>query len=256
MNYQFLELITSKTASWPDQLREAVLEALHSGGKKLRPRLLHAAAKDLGTPETVWRPMAAALEVVHTFSLIHDDLPELDNDDWRRGRWTTHRRFGHAEGLLAGDAAFALAFGLCTEMMPWVRSDLATEALQHFIEQSGGAGLIGGQWIEVTAKTTTQQQKKIIDRLKTGALFELAFTMPARIDERAEQRKLIPVLSHAGYLFGEIYQALDDKDDGDPTSGLESNPTAPLLDALAPWTQLYPDSELVRVSVGMLTPKI
>lgn len=255
MNYQFLGLITSKIAAWPPLMQEALLEAMSSGGKKLRPRLLHAVAQDLGTPDHIWQPLAAALEVTHTFSLIHDDLPELDNDDWRRGRWTTHRRFGHAEALLAGDAAFALSFELFTEILPWVRPDLGTAALQYFTRQVGGAGLIGGQWIEVVTAAPDPAQKRAIDLGKTGALFELAFTLPARVDGLSTTRNLLPTLSQAGYLFGQIYQALDDIDDGDASSGLEKGSVEALRDSLAPWTSVYPDSELLRVSTMILTPK-
>jgi geranylgeranyl pyrophosphate synthase len=254
MNYQFYELITSKLKDWPSPLKDAVFEALSSGGKKLRPRLLHAAAEDLGTPSAVWTPMAAALEVVHTFSLIHDDLPELDNDDWRRGRWTTHRRFGHANALLAGDAAFALAFELFLDALPWLRPDRGTAALRYFCKQVGGSGLIGGQALEIASLGPNMTTKAEIDRLKTGALFELAFTLPARVDPQEDTQSFVPALSRAGFLFGEIYQALDDREDGHPTSGKETESLAAFRDVLSVWLKRFPQSELLKTALSILAP--
>ena len=143
-------------------LEEAMRYTLHTGGKRLRPVLSLAVGEAAGARVEEVLPAAAAVELVHTFSLVHDDLPALDDDDVRRGRPSAHIRFGEAVAILAGDALLAEAFRLTASYdRPEVTRELA----------SGTLGMIGGQYADITGDAL---DLSTLHRLKTGALFAAA----------------------------------------------------------------------------------
>ncbi|MDQ2985502.1 MAG: polyprenyl synthetase family protein [Armatimonadota bacterium] len=158
----------------PESLHRAMRYAVLSGGKRLRPLIALALAEAVGDMQAAALDAACAVELVHCFSLIHDDLPMLDNDDLRRGMPTVHIAFSEPIALLAGDALFALAF----ETLARTGSG---EAVALLAEASGTRGMVGGQTVDVECEGTAPDLDTIewIHRRKTGALFEAAAGMGA-----------------------------------------------------------------------------
>jgi geranylgeranyl diphosphate synthase, type II len=182
-------------------LEEAVRYPLESGGKRIRPVLCLAVGEAAGAEPESCLPAAAAIELVHTFSLVHDDLPALDDDDERRGRPSSHVVFGEGVALLAGDALLAEAFRLALSYStPAVGRELAAAT----------AGMIGGQYLDVTGSARDLTE---LHRLKTGALFSASVGIAlwaAEVPE-AEQRPWRAFGNELGLLF----QVVDDLLDGD-----------------------------------------
>jgi geranylgeranyl diphosphate synthase type II len=150
-------------------LEEAMRYSLLAGGKRIRPVLALATAKAIGhAPHTVL-PLAGAIELIHTYSLIHDDLPAMDDDDLRRGRPTCHVRFGEDVAILAGDALYAEAFRhLLTQQQGEPERILA--AARELAGATGVDGMVGGQYIDVTAPPDTPDELRTLHALKTGRL--------------------------------------------------------------------------------------
>ena len=159
-----------------DRLYEAMRHAAIGGGKRLRPLLTIAAARLFGIPDEQALRVAAAIEAIHVYSLIHDDLPSMDNDDLRRGKPTVHKAFDEATAVLAGDSLHALAFEIlaheATHKDPHVRSDLVLELSRA----SGPNGMAGGQMMDLAAEGQSLDLAAItrLQQLKTGALIEYA----------------------------------------------------------------------------------
>ena len=137
----------------PTTLHEAIRYSLFAGGKRVRPILAIATAEALGTPSSSILPVAASLELIHTYSLIHDDLPAMDNDDLRRGKPTNHKVYGEAMAILAGDALLTMAFELCASTNHLLGVDPMRQV--HIIKElaigSGNAGMVGGQVLDIQA---------------------------------------------------------------------------------------------------------
>lgn len=180
---------------------DSVRYALDGGGKRVRPVICLATAEAAGVEPERALPAAAALELVHTFSLVHDDLPALDDDDVRRGRPSTHVEYGEAVGILAGDALLAEAFRLALSYStPHVGRELASATL----------GMIGGQYLDIT---DTAPDEATLHRLKTGALFSASVGLALWVAEvpDANQRPWRAFGDELGLLF----QIVDDILDGD-----------------------------------------
>jgi geranylgeranyl diphosphate synthase type II len=182
-------------------LEEAMRYTLEAGGKRVRPTICLAVCEAAGGEAEAALPAAAALELVHTFSLVHDDLPCMDDDDVRRGVPTAHVRFGEAVALLAGDALLAEAFRLALSYpTPHVARELASATL----------AMIGGQYLDVTGGTRNLAE---LHRLKTGALFSAAVGLglwAAEVPEREQE----PWRAFGAEL-GLLFQIVDDVLDGD-----------------------------------------
>ena len=194
--------------SAPEELKEAMLYSLLAGGKRLRPYLCLAFCRLCGGNEQDALPFAAAVEMIHTYSLIHDDLPCMDNDDLRRGKPANHIRFGEANALLAGDALLNLAFEsvLCSNLP----ADLVKEGLAVLGQKSGACGMIGGQTLDLAAEKITPDEEMLlqINRGKTSALIQAACVMgcvAARADETKKQ-----AASAFGEALGITFQLTDD----------------------------------------------
>ncbi len=150
-------------------LTEAMQYSLLGGGKRIRPVLLMATMRAYGaSPETAL-PTAAALEMIHTYSLIHDDLPAFDNDILRRGQPTCHVKYGESIAILAGDALFAEAFRLICERQEAVPAVILA-VMREISEATGVRGMVGGQYLDVSGNTTSEAQLGLMHRLKTGRL--------------------------------------------------------------------------------------
>ena len=162
---------------------EAMNYSLLAGGKRLRPILINETAKMFGDykREEV-EPFMAAIECIHTYSLVHDDLPAMDNDDYRRGKLTTHKKFGHAMGILAGDALLNYAFEiLISSLKESKNKDAFIEAMEVLARNAGVSGMIGGQAVDVESegKDIDIETIEYIYENKTSALIEASMVIGA-----------------------------------------------------------------------------
>lgn len=166
----------------PDRLREAMSWSLLAGGKRLRPALVLLGCDACGGEMHDALPAACAIEMVHTYSLIHDDLPAMDDDDLRRGRPTCHQQFDEATAILAGDALLTLAFEIiASDVTP---AEVAAACCADLASAAGAEGMVGGQMADLQAESlevTDVGQLESIHRRKTGRLLCSALTMGARI---------------------------------------------------------------------------
>ena len=190
-------------------LREAVLYSIHAGGKRIRPYLLLEVLESLQVPiTTAHAQVAAALEMIHTGSLIHDDLPAMDDDDFRRGRLTNHKKFGEALAILAGDALFLDPYALIAQ------ADLPNEIKVNLIASlslsSGSMGMVAGQVLDMEGegKHLNLEELQTIHANKTGKLLAFPFQAAgviAGLDENLQKQ-----LKTVGELIGLAFQVRDD----------------------------------------------
>lgn len=155
---------------------EAMRYAVFVGGKRLRPYLTLAGATLFDAPRPQALRAACAIEALHTYSLVHDDLPCMDDDDLRRGQPTTHRRFDEATAVLAGDGLLTIAFEILADPATHPSGEVRARLVSRLAKAAGGEGMIGGQMIDMASATSRYGEDEIIllQRLKTGALFEFA----------------------------------------------------------------------------------
>lgn len=179
-----------------------------SGGKRIRPRFVLALGKELGLKSKVLYPAAFAIELVHTYSLIHDDLPAMDDDQYRRGKLTHHAKYGEASAVLAGDGLLTFAFQILAENY---KGEVLRALILMLSRSSGGLGMIGGQVLDCM---TTERDKKIFDKihlLKTGMLFGFSVAAPAVIVGLANSG----LFEKLGHEIGLLFQLQDDLLDED-----------------------------------------
>ena len=205
-------------------LAESVRYSLLSGGKRFRPRLMEASATLLGVPRPAFVPFAVALEMIHAFTLIHDDLPCMDDDDMRRGKPANHKVHGEALALLAGDALVPMAFENCLLSQPHSTPEGWTRALRRLLALSGPRGVIGGQALEMLlAENASLENLRRMHALKTGALFDAAILVPADLACVSQGSEKMAALTRFSSAFGLAFQAADDLDDAeqerDPKTG-------------------------------------
>lgn len=186
--------------------------SLFSEGKRFRPLLSVLTAKALGKPPEQVLPLAAAVELIHTYSLIHDDLPCMDNDDERRGRPTNHKVYGEAGALLAGDGLLTMAFGILAQSP---RPTAAT-AVALLSIAAGPRGMVGGQALDIEAQKPNLELLKEIHERKTGALIRVSVEAAAVLCEAGVQK--IQALRSYGEQLGMAFQLADDLQDFDPES--------------------------------------
>jgi geranylgeranyl diphosphate synthase, type II len=161
--------------SYPDKIYEAMRYSLLAGGKRLRPMLAIASCELLGGNMQMALPTACAMEMIHTMSLIHDDLPAMDNDDYRRGKLTNHKVYGEDIAILAGDGLLAYAFEYMAKATSGVPIERVLQAVIHLAKASGAAGLVGGQVVDLESEgqpNITLETLAYIHAHKTGALLE------------------------------------------------------------------------------------
>ena len=193
----------------PDILRKSISYSLKNGGKRLRPVLTLATVDSLKKNYEIAIPLACAIEFIHTYSLIHDDLPSIDNDDYRRGKLTCHRFFGEDIAILTGDALFAEAFNI---ILKWQRADPHTKIklLEEISLASGAEGMVAGQIIDVfyTGKKITKKTLQAMHYKKTGKLIEASVRCGA-ILAKASPEDFEKLSSYAANI-GLAFQITDD----------------------------------------------
>ncbi len=189
-------------------LVEAMRYSLLAGGKRIRPVLTLAVAEQLGhLPERVL-PFASALELIHTYSLIHDDLPAIDDDGLRRGVPTCHVVFGEDIAILAGDGLFAEAFRLITDRQE-ASPELLVTALSEVAWATGVQGMVGGQYMDVAATASHDDELRLLHSLKTGRLIEAAVVGGAILCGLSGDERLDPYRAFAREV-GLLFQIVDD----------------------------------------------
>jgi len=201
----------------PAGLREAMNYSLLAGGKRLRPALCLSGAGLFGLTATAALPFAAALECIHSYSLIHDDLPAMDDDDLRRGKPSNHKQFGEATAILAGDGLLTDAFffmasvGLPSGVRPELPAERTLRAIQAVALAAGSPGMVGGQYLDMLYTATPQmtlEQLRKMQAAKTGALIAVSLLSGA-ILAGADAEDLTRVENY-GRCLGMAFQIVDD----------------------------------------------
>ena len=191
----------------PLSIHKAIQYAAFTGGKRFRPVLALSACEACGGKPKDAILGALAIELIHTYSLVHDDLPALDNDDMRRGKPTCHKKFGEANAILAGDALLTLAFEWISGITP---ADRAVRILREIATAAGTRGMIGGQVadLESPAQKKTLAQHDFISRYKTGALIRVSVVAGAIA--AGANRRALKAMTQYGECLGLAFQVVDD----------------------------------------------
>ncbi|MEL7536327.1 MAG: farnesyl diphosphate synthase [Pseudomonadota bacterium] len=207
-----LDAALPASATSPARLHEAMRYAVFNGGKRIRPLLVYATGETLGVDADVLDPIAASIELIHAFSLVHDDLPAMDDDDLRRGKPTVHKAFDEATAILAADALQPLAFQLLADA--GLRSNNAAgwlESSRQLALAAGSLGMTGGQAIDLEAEgcVLTQDELDLMHAMKTGCLIRVSIEAVVAIaaPEDAAQRA---ALSKFAAAIGLAFQVRDD----------------------------------------------
>lgn len=226
----------------PTRLHEAMRYSLLGGGKRIRPILMYATAEVLGVPPAQIDGPAAAIEVIHAYSLVHDDLPAMDDDDLRRGRPTCHRAFDDATAILAGDALQALAFHiLATDPAILVPDGQRVAMIRLLADACGSVGMAGGQAIDLaaTGKSLNAGEVEEMHNLKTGALIHASIMMACNSTQTVTAQQ-IQDLDLYGRNIGLAFQIQDDilDEEGDTetlgkTQGKDRDANKPTYPAVA-----------------------
>ena len=199
---------------FPTSLHKAIQYSLFAGGKRIRPILSMAAFEAVGGKGGGILPFACALEMIHTYSLIHDDLPALDNDDYRRGKPTCHKVFGEAIGILAGDALLTEAFKLMTDRAIQEFSvrdgGLVLDVIHEVAQAAGWLGMVGGQVLDIESegKEADLPTLQYIHTHKTGALILVSVRVGAELG--GANGETLKTLTHYGERVGLAFQIADD----------------------------------------------
>lgn len=201
-NNYFIKTLDSCESS---QLKEAMSYALFTNGKKLRVQLALATAKLYGIEEEIIYPLASAIEMVHTYSLVHDDLPAMDNDDLRRGKPTVHKVYGEAMGILVGDALLSESM----KQLSLYNGPNLQMILRIFADAIGGSGMVLGQVFDMESenKQISYEELQKIHHLKTGKLISLPSMVVALAANKIED---VEVLEKLGLKIGLAFQIQDD----------------------------------------------
>jgi geranylgeranyl diphosphate synthase type II len=195
----------------PEKIYEAMRYSLLAGGKRLRPILCLATCELLGGTEEMSMPTACALEMIHTMSLIHDDLPAMDNDDYRRGKLTNHKVFGEDIAILAGDGLLAYAFEFVATQTQNVAPKNIIEVIARLGRTVGAAGLVGGQVLDLESEGKTDitaETLTFIHTHKTGALLETSVVSGAILAGAGPEE--VQKLSQYAQNIGLAFQIIDD----------------------------------------------
>lgn len=216
-----------KTASQQfSPLIEAMEYSLTGGGKRFRPLLTLASAECLGLNPKDVLSAAVAVEYIHTYSLIHDDLPALDDDDTRRGKPSNHKKFGEAVAILAGDALLTEAFGqlLALHEKKGFTPSHILSALDLLISAAGVRGLVGGQFIDITLEQAqfNLPEVEFIHIHKTGAMIVASVLLPARLTGLSDEKSIL--LKRYGSALGLAFQISDDILDADSSGRYSRGP--------------------------------
>ncbi len=201
----------------PKIIHRAMRYSVFSGGKRLRPILAIESCVICGGKKKEVLPAAAAIELIHTYSLIHDDLPAMDDDDYRRGKPACHKRFGEANAILAGDALLTLAFNVVSFRM---RQALAPKIAKELADATGSRGMVGGQVMDLEWHGAFKGKglSNRINRLKTASLFEASTKIGAMV--ASADRERIIKMAKFGVALGMAFQRVDDILDGESRAAI------------------------------------
>lgn len=202
----------------PSALRESIRYSLLGGGKRIRPRLLAAVGSAVSLPSEVSLRLGCALEMIHAYTLVHDDLPAMDNDDVRRGKPTNHKVYGEATAILAGDSLALLAFDALLPLEKNLDSARTLKIIRILLEAAGARGVIAGQSFEIALPTLRSEDRSLdtlfeVFRLKTGALFRAALTLPLVASRAHADAPLLERMGRLGETLGIAFQIADDLED-------------------------------------------
>lgn len=206
--------------SCPENLGQAIRYTLLLSGKRIRPRLSLASGHMMGLSPAITETIAVAMEMIHCFTLIHDDLPCMDDDDMRRGKPSNHKIHGEAVALLAGNALMALGMEVFSEVAPELPNAAFQAGFARFIEAVGPRGVLGGQAREFQlGMDSTLEQLRLTHQKKTGALFEAAILIPKDLAGLPSQDPKVQFLSQFAVILGEAFQISDDLEDAIEDAG-------------------------------------
>ncbi|MCL0080989.1 polyprenyl synthetase family protein [Peptococcaceae bacterium] len=196
--------------TYPVLIHQAMRYSLLAGGKRLRPALVIGAAQAVGCNYQKVLPTACAIELIHTYSLVHDDLPAMDDDDLRRGKPTAHKVYGEAMAILTGDALLTQAFELMAQNIDNAPAEAVVQVILEVSKASGSLGLIGGQVVDTVSDNSNIDAKTLeyIHRHKTGALLRVAVRSGAILGQ-ASSGQLVALTTYAENL-GLAFQIIDD----------------------------------------------
>ena len=196
--------------TYPEVIAEGMKYAILNGGKRLRPILLFMTLDILGKDKTKGIASGVGIEMIHSYSLVHDDLPALDNDDFRRGKLTTHKKFGEAEGILIGDALLTHAFYILTARNSHLAPEQIVEIVKLTSSYAGINGMIGGQMMDIASegKRIDMETLKYIHSNKTGKLIKLPVEIGCITGEATPEEK--ETLIRFSELIGLAFQIKDD----------------------------------------------
>lgn len=204
-----LEKFMPADDAFPDTVHKSMRYSLFAGGKRIRPVLCLAGAEALGGDPATVLPVACAIEMIHTFSLIHDDLPAMDDDDFRRGKPTNHKVFGEAIAILAGDGLHAQAFIVLGQEKAGDPMQLL-DVIRDIADATGSRGMVGGQVVDMESegKQLTLEQLGRLHALKTGRLIAVSVTSGAKLVSKDAAK--IQKLQNYGDKVGLAFQIADD----------------------------------------------
>ncbi len=210
----------------PPLLLEAMSYSATAGGKRIRPMFVYASGRSLNLEIETLDSIAVAIELIHTYSLIHDDLPSMDDDDMRRGQASCHKQFDEATAILAGDALQALAFEiLASDPILLKHPQQQIDLIRGLAKACGAGGMAGGQVLDLASlgKQISQAELEQIHSYKTGALIQISTLAPALLVSATRQQK--DVLTSYGKLTGLAFQVFDDVLDVTGCSELTGKPS-------------------------------
>ncbi len=245
-----LEKILSDTAIPAPLIRDAMRYSLRSGGKRIRPLLVYLGGELLNLPLEVLDILATAIELTHCYSLIHDDLPAMDNDDFRRGKPSCHKAFDEATAILAGDGLQALALEhLLTQLINFLPATVVVTVCRKLLAASGVQGMISGQSLDLSILSHTsvdEEQLRQIHQLKTGQLISACFDMvlaAAPDTTAAVQQSLRSFAAHLGLVF----QMQDDFLDHYAAEVLGKKQSSDLANQKTTFATLYSREDLAQL---------
>jgi len=240
-------------------LLEAMRYAVLGGGKRLRPLLTLAAAECLGLETEVVLPAAVAVELIHAYSLVHDDLPAMDDDDWRRGQPTVHKAFGEAIAVLAGDALQALAFRTLAEPVALIDPPHQLGMIAALAEAAGAVGMCGGQALDMAARQVPIRDQSRLEHLhaaKTGAMIQVAVQLSVLAAGVPPEAAAAQALGRFAADLGLAFQVQDDLLDAPPGQG-EAEPAPGMEPSFVAWlgvagARAYAQALLQRAQTALL----
>ncbi|AZL15965.1 polyprenyl synthetase family protein [Rickettsiales endosymbiont of Stachyamoeba lipophora] len=213
IEHELTELLSNKAQLPHNQIYEAIRYSTLSGGKRLRPFMVMATSKAFNVPTKYALRAAASIEMIHCYSLIHDDLPGLDNDDLRRGQPTCHKQFDEATAILAGDSLLTLAFEILSDPKTHPSAQIRCELIASLAKACGKDGMIGGQVLDLAPNYAKNiDDLMLLHQMKTGEMFAISCEAGAILGSADQHTKA--ALKAYAYNFGKAFQIWDDLEDG------------------------------------------